>query len=61
MSNTELQTSGSTETAAAKNAQARAWRRPVYDVSENENAFNVRVHLPGVNREGVDISIEEET
>lgn len=44
-----------------KKAQARNWRRPQYDVSENEDAFNVRVSLPGVSRDGVDISLEDDT
>ncbi|MFP4259834.1 MAG: Hsp20/alpha crystallin family protein [Opitutales bacterium] len=41
--------------------QVRNWRRPVYDVSEDSEAFFIRVNLPGVKREGVDISIEDET
>ena len=42
-------------------AQASSWRRPRYDVSENEAGFRVRVSLPGVNRDGVDISYVEDT
>ena len=57
MSSTELQTC-SKETPAK--TRVAAWRRPAYDVSENGDDFNVRVNLPGVSREGVDISIEEE-
>ncbi|PXA03584.1 hypothetical protein DDZ13_11425 [Coraliomargarita sinensis] len=60
MSSTELQTSTATEATPTK-SQARTWRRPAYDVSENEDAFNVRVNLPGVSRDGLDISIEDET
>ncbi|MDQ8194222.1 Hsp20/alpha crystallin family protein [Coraliomargarita sp. SDUM461004] len=45
----------------AKKATERNWQRPHYDVSENEDAFNVRVSLPGVNRDGVDISLEDDT
>ncbi|WPJ95340.1 Hsp20/alpha crystallin family protein [Coraliomargarita algicola] len=44
-----------------KKASERTWQRPHYDVSESEEAFNVRVHLPGVRRDGVDISLEEDT
>lgn len=44
-----------------KTATARNWQRPLYNVSENEDAFNVRVSLPGVSREGVDISLEDDT
>lgn len=44
-----------------KQFPARNWQRPLYDVSENKDAFNVRVSLPGVNREGVDISLEDDT
>lgn len=61
MSQTELQTTtGVTDTKSAP-AKARTWRRPAYDVSENTNEFHVRLHLPGVSRDGVDISIEDET
>jgi HSP20 family protein len=60
MSNTELQTC--TNNAPAKTASAaHRWRRPVYDVSETTDAFNVRVNVPGVARNGVDISIEDGT
>ena len=44
-----------------KKAHAHNWQRPLYDVSENGDAFIVRVSLPGVNRDGVDISLEEDT
>ena len=37
------------------------WQRPHYDVSESSDAFSVRVSLPGVNKEGVDISLEDDT
>jgi HSP20 family protein len=40
--------------------QVRNLRRPAYDVSEASEAFFIRVNLPGVKREGVDISIEDE-
>lgn len=60
MNSTELQTSN-TSPATPANGKVRTWRRPAYDVSENTNDFNVRVSLPGVGRDGVDISIEDET
>ncbi|MGZ0654630.1 Hsp20/alpha crystallin family protein [Coraliomargarita sp. W4R53] len=47
--------------APEKQVTERNWQRPHYDVSENSDAFNVRVSLPGVNREGVDISLEDDT
>ena len=52
MSTTELDT---VKTEQAPKSQI--WRRPHYDVFENEDAFDVRVNLPGVERSGVDISI----
>ena len=58
--NTELQNTKNTETKAVAN-DARNWQRPHYDVNENAEAFSVRVCMPGVNREGVDISLEEDT
>lgn len=57
MSSTELETLKSGEAAAKQ----RTWRRPAYDVNESPDAFNVRVLLPGVKRDNVDISIEDET
>lgn len=41
-------------------APVREWQRPLYDVSENEDVFKVRVSLPGVSRDAVNISVEEE-
>jgi HSP20 family protein len=55
--NTELKTTQ----VPASQASARTWQRPHYDIVENEDAFNVQVRLPGVNRDGVDISLEEDT
>jgi len=61
MSHTELQTPPKQAPKQAPvQAKAPAWRRPAYDVSENTDDFNVRVNLPGVSREGVDISVEDE-
>ena len=57
MNHTELETC--TNDAPAK-AQTTSWRRPAYDVSESADDFNVLVNLPGVNRDGVDISIKDE-
>jgi HSP20 family protein len=58
--NTELQKTKS-EATSAKIEKTRSWQRPRYDVSENPDAFSVRVSMPGVNREGVDLSLEDET
>lgn len=44
-----------------KAVQTRKWQRPLYDVSEDQDAFTVRVSLPGVNRDGVEISLDDET
>lgn len=52
MSTTELDTA---------TTAARTWRRPRYDVSESEDAFQVRLVMPGVSRKGVDVQIEGET
>ena len=57
---TELQTKEKSENKPVA-ADARNWQRPRYDVSENADAFSVRVSMPGVNRAGVDISLEEDT
>ena len=47
--------------APEKKAQTRSWRRPQYDISESNDAFSVHVSLPGVSREGVDISLDDDT
>ena len=52
MSTTELETVKKEQTS-----KPQVWRRPHYDVFESEDAFDVRVNLPGVDRNGVDISI----
>ena len=57
MSDTTLQTYDQNAPAD----KARNWRRPVYDVNEDTEAFFIRVNLPGVKRDGVDISVEDET
>ncbi|MFP4069864.1 MAG: Hsp20/alpha crystallin family protein [Verrucomicrobiota bacterium] len=54
---TELET----VTNEAKPAKARNWRRPQYEVSENADAFVVKVHLPGVSKGGVDINLDGES
>ena len=52
MSTTELNTVQTEQTT-----KPQVWRRPHYDVFENSDAFDVRVSLPGVERSGVDVSI----
>lgn len=57
MSSTAIQASGQ---AAPAKVESTHWRRPVYRVIENADDFNVRVEMPGVNREALEISIKEE-
>ncbi|MGK0310047.1 MAG: HSP20 family protein [Lentimonas sp.] len=52
MSTTELDTVKTEQTS-----KPQVWRRPHFDVFENEDAFDVKVSLPGVERSGVDVSI----
>jgi len=47
--------------ASANAAKINASRRPRYDVSENDDGFNVRVSMPGVSRSDVTISYEKDT
>ena len=54
MSTTKLDT----KTPPEQTTQLHTWRRPRYDVLESDNAFDIRVSLPGVRREGVDISVD---
>lgn len=58
--NTELQNTKS-KTTEATVQKPRSWQRPRYDVNESAEAFSVRVSMPGVNREGVDLSLEDDT
>ena len=55
MSTTEVKKN---DPVAQNEAEAHTWRRPQYDVNETEDAFEVRVAVPGVNRSGVDISVD---
>jgi HSP20 family protein len=51
-----------TETKAPESkVSSYDWQRPLYDVSEDKDAFQVRVSLPGVSRDGLEISLEEDT
>ena len=52
MSTTEL----ATPTKEQK-TEAHVWRRPYYDVSENKDAFDVKVSLPGVERSQIDVTV----
>ena len=53
-----------TELEKAKNqsldqcATASNWRRPRYNVAENDEAFNIQVSMPGVPKGCVDISVD---
>lgn len=54
MSTTEL------DTAKTEQPKTQSWRRPYYDVSESEDAFDVKVSLPGIERDGVDVTINDD-
>ena len=56
MSKTELETT----TTPEQQTEIRTWRRPRYEVSETEDAFDIKVRVPGVKRDGVDISVDGE-
>ena len=53
---TELNTTQTPE----KKLTNQNWLRPHYDVRESKEAFSVRISLPGVNREGVDVSLDND-
>ncbi len=55
MSATELE---AVKTPEELKAQTHVWRRPSYDVAERDDAFDIRVNLPGVGRDGLDISMD---
>lgn len=50
-----------TITAAEQKARVHALRRPRYDVLESDDAFEVKVSMPGVARDGVEISVDGES
>ena len=56
MSTTELDTTNNQK----QKSQPQNWRRPHFDVAESDSSFDVKVSVPGVNRDGVDISITGE-
>lgn len=56
MSHTKLENKSAVK--SPESAKTQKWRRPQYDVSENDEGFDVEVSLPGVKREAVDITIE---
>ena len=35
--------------------------RPYYEVDEGEDSYDIRIFLPGVNKGGVDLSLESDT
>ena len=48
-------------TATQKSALSRKiWRVPSYRIEESEEAFQVRVEVPGVSREYVNVSVEDD-
>lgn len=55
----------STEVAQQPQSKQQAtrmhYRRPVYQVRETTDAFVVSVQVPGVTREGIHLSLEEDT
>ena len=56
MSTTELDKNK--EVTVKEQRTPQQWRRPRYDVSENDEGFDVKVALPGVKREAVELSVE---
>ena len=54
MSTTELSTVKKDEPVS----KARQWRRPRYDIFENEDAFEVTAYLPGFGRDEIDVSVD---
>ena len=58
MTTTKLETT--TGAGAEAPAEVHAWRRPHYDVLETDDAFEVKVSMPGVTRDGVAISVDGE-
>lgn len=39
----------------------QAFRRPAYNIDENENGYSVEIFVPGVNKAGVEVSLEDDT
>ena len=56
MSTTELDT----VTKQEQKPRSQNWRRPYFDIAESEDSFDVKVSVPGVSREGVNVSITGE-
>ncbi|MFT4901828.1 MAG: HSP20 family protein [Lentimonas sp.] len=58
MNTTQMEKAKGTELHLS--TEARVSRRPRYEVVETAEAFEIQVSVPGVNREGIDISVEGE-
>lgn len=49
------------QTPATATAAPDRYARPHYEVSELNDAFSVRVHIPGVSKSGVSVNYEADT
>lgn len=45
----------------AKSTRQVNYIRPYYEVDESEDSYDIRIFLPGVNKGGVDLSLEGDT
>ncbi|WP_309387755.1 Hsp20/alpha crystallin family protein [Cerasicoccus frondis] len=45
----------------AKTAQRKTYLRPQYEVSSTQEAYTVQVYVPGVAKEGVKITVDQDT
>lgn len=60
MNNTQTQERAVTGTAQRQNGPAQAWSPPV-DIHETKDAYVVRAEMPGVRKDGLDITVEGST
>lgn len=49
------------KTGELSTMEQQMWRRPRYDVIETDDDFEIKVSMPGVNRDAVDISVDGES
>jgi len=58
MSDTQI---AETQNQAPAQARRVQYLRPHYDIAQNQEAYTVRVYIPGVNKEGVNITVDKDT
>jgi len=49
----------SNDTCTIENSEQKSWVRPHYELERNDEAFRLRVYVPGTGKSGVKLSVSE--